>query len=165
MNKTFTAIDFETANYERSSICQVGLVRVENGIVVHKINKLVRPQPNYYLEWFTNDVHGISTEDTDDAPVFSDIWEEIFSYIEGQDVVAHNGFAFDFVCLSKTLEYYNIPVPEYKKHCTYKIFGENLEVLCDRYNIQLNHHNALSDAEACAVLFLKHLKNEFRNKQ
>ncbi|HEY5510017.1 MAG TPA: hypothetical protein VIK10_03225 [Prolixibacteraceae bacterium] len=30
---TFTAIDFETANPDPWSICQVGLVRVEDGII------------------------------------------------------------------------------------------------------------------------------------
>lgn len=37
MNKTFTAIDFETAHGKRWSICQVGLVRVENGLITKDI--------------------------------------------------------------------------------------------------------------------------------
>ena len=35
--KDFVAIDFETANRERTSICSVGLVRVENGDIREKI--------------------------------------------------------------------------------------------------------------------------------
>jgi DNA polymerase III subunit epsilon len=34
----FTAIDFETEQGKPNSICQVGLVRVENGIITHKLN-------------------------------------------------------------------------------------------------------------------------------
>jgi len=47
--------------------------------------------------------------------------------------------------------------PDYEKHCTYRIFGSNLESLCNQYEIPLNHHDALSDAKACAELFLIHL--------
>jgi len=34
---TFTAIDFETAQGKRWSVCQVGIVRVENGQVVDTV--------------------------------------------------------------------------------------------------------------------------------
>ena len=39
---SFTAIDFETAHPKGWSICQVGLVRIENGVVTDKINLLVQ---------------------------------------------------------------------------------------------------------------------------
>lgn len=45
MNK-FTAIDFETATGYRNSICQIGLVRIENGITSKEINLLVQPPEN-----------------------------------------------------------------------------------------------------------------------
>jgi len=44
--------------------------------------------------------------------------------------------------------------PYYEKHCTYRIFKDNLASLSDYYNISLNHHDVLSDAKACAELFL-----------
>lgn len=47
--ESFTAIDFETAQGSRWSICQVGLVRIENGIVTKEINLLVQLFPQYYL--------------------------------------------------------------------------------------------------------------------
>ena len=43
--KDFVAIDFETANRERTSICSVGLVRVENGDIREKIYRLIRLTP------------------------------------------------------------------------------------------------------------------------
>ncbi|MEI8087406.1 MAG: hypothetical protein WCG93_14445 [Paludibacter sp.] len=48
MKNTFTAIDFETAQGYRWSICQVGLVRVENGLITSEISFLVQPPNNYY---------------------------------------------------------------------------------------------------------------------
>lgn len=153
---SFTAIDFETAQGYRWSICQVGLIRVEHGVITNEVNVLVQPPNNYYWDRFI-DIHGITPHDTANAPTFDGVWHKIKPFIENQLVVAHNGFGFDFPVLAKTLEYYDMPVPGYKKQCTYKIFGSNLASLCHEYSIPLNHHDALSDARACAELFLIHL--------
>ena len=152
---TFTAIDFETAQGKRWSICQVGLVRIENGIITKTINKYVCPPDNYYF-YRNLEIHGISPEHTRNAPNFSVVWNEIKPFIQNQTVVAHNG-AFDFSCLTQALDFYNVEHPEYEKKCTYKIYGQNLASLCAEYKIKLNHHDALSDALACAELYKKHL--------
>ena len=156
---TFTAIDFETAQGYRWSICQIGLVRVENGKVTKELDILVQPPNNYYWEQFT-DIHGLKAYDTAKAPTFDKVWHLIEPFIKGQTLVAHNGMAFDFPVLNKTLEYYNMAVPEYEKRCTYKLFKSNLANLCREYQIPLNHHDALSDAKACAELYRIHLKSE-----
>lgn len=72
----FVAIDLETANTKRSSICSLGLVIVENGIITDRIYSLVKPTPNYYSFW-TTDIHGINYYDTIKSPSFFDIWSEI----------------------------------------------------------------------------------------
>ena len=158
MGHTFTAIDFETAQGYRWSICQVGLVRVENGIIALEIDLLMQPPDNYYWQRF-KEIHGISARDTINAPTFDQIWHKIAPFIENQNVIAHNGLGFDFPVLGKTLEHYGMSVPDYNKYCTYKIYRSNLATLCQENNIPLNHHDALSDAKACAELYLKHLKN------
>lgn len=156
--KTFTAIDFETAQGYRWSICQVGIVRVVDGIITEELNILVKPPDNYYWPKFIN-IHGITPAHTEKEPTFDKVWPTMAPYIENQLVIAHNGFGFDFPVLAKTLEYYGLINPEYQKQCTYKIYKSNLANLCKEHNIKLNHHDALSDARACAVLFLKHQNN------
>ena len=156
---TFTAIDFETAHGKRWSICQVGLVRVENGITKEKISVLVQPPNNFYWDKFI-DIHGITAQQTATAKTFDRVWQQIEPFIKNQNLVAHNGFSFDFHCLKQTLEYYDIAPPKFTGHCTYKIFGDNLASLCRQYKIPLNHHEALSDAMACAKLYQIHLRNE-----
>jgi DNA polymerase-3 subunit epsilon len=156
MNNSFTAIDFETAQGKRSSICSVGLVRIENGVVKKTMNKLVCPPDNYYF-YRNTEIHGIAPEHTCNAPTFAEVWNELKPFIQNQTVVAHNG-AFDFSCLSKTLDHYRIEQPHYSKQCTYKIYGKNLKSLCQEHAIALNHHYALSDAMACAALYLIHLR-------
>lgn len=162
MMRNFTAIDFETAQGYRHSICQVGLVRVENGLVTKEINLLVQPPDNYYWPKFT-EIHGITPMMTRNSATFDKLWHQIEPYIKGQTVVAHNGLSFDFPVLQKTLEYYGMTAPVYQKECTYRIFKQNLAALCNEYQISLNHHDALSDARACAELFLIHLRNGQRN--
>lgn len=155
MNNTFTAIDFETAQGKRWSICQVGMVRVENGIIKETVNKLVYPPDNFYF-YRNSEIHGLTAAHTRNALPFSHVWHEIKHLIHYQTVVAHNG-AFDFNCLYQTLEYYNIKHPEYEQQCTYKIYGEDLKTLCRKHKIKLNHHDALSDAMACAELYNRYL--------
>ena len=154
--ENFTAIDFETASPDPWSICQVGLVRVEHGSITNEISFLVQPPDNIYWRRFI-DIHGISPDHTAYSPTFDEIWPTIEPFINGQMVVAHNGPAFDFRVLAKTLTYYGIEIPEYQKSCTYQIFRKNLATLCITHDIELNHHDALSDAKACAKLFQIHL--------
>ncbi|MGJ8640805.1 MAG: 3'-5' exonuclease [Opitutaceae bacterium] len=156
MPHTFTAIDFETAQPARSSICQIGLVRVERGEVVRELSLLVQPPENTYSYWNTN-VHGLTDVDTMHSPFFDAVWPEIRGFIEGRTVVAHNG-SFDFSCLRKTLDFYGMAEPSYEPQCTYKLYKKKLNVLCDEFGIELNHHDALSDARACAQLYLRHCR-------
>ena len=46
--KDFVAIDFETANGQRSSVCSVGIVIVQGGEMVDSFYALIKPIPNYY---------------------------------------------------------------------------------------------------------------------
>jgi DNA polymerase-3 subunit epsilon len=148
---TFTAIDFETAQGKRSSICQVGIVKVVDGEIVETYDQLIRPPDNYYF-YRNTEIHGITSYDTLHKPSFSELWSEIKPFIEGQNLVAHNA-AFDVSCLHQTLDFYNLERINFNQFCTYKIYKEKLSVLCDRFDIALNHHDALSDALACAALF------------
>ncbi|MDL2309791.1 3'-5' exoribonuclease, partial [Parabacteroides sp. OttesenSCG-928-B22] len=80
--KDFAAIDFETANQQRTSVCSVGIVIVRDGVITEKFYRLIRPEPDYYSYW-NMQVHGITPADTENAPVFSDVWKEIEERIEG----------------------------------------------------------------------------------
>lgn len=156
---TFTAIDFETAHPQRWSICAVGLVRVEHGQIVQEIEQLIQPPNNYYWDRFSG-IHGICAGDTVNAPTFAEAWPTLAPFILGQDVVAHNGLSFDFPVLRKTLAYYHLLEPVFNPHCTYRLYRKGLAQCCREHAISLNHHNAASDARACAELFLRRLALE-----
>ncbi len=156
VDESFTAIDFETADINPNSICQVGLVRMEKGEIVHTVDRLVRPPKNYYF-YKNMEVHHIKPEDTADAPTFDIVWhEDMKRYIEDQIVVAHN-VNFDVNCLRNTLAFYDEVQPYFEERCTRAIYRRGLASLSRKYRIPLNHHHALSDANACAQLYLKFL--------
>ena len=87
--KDFAAIDFETVNNQRSSVCSVGLVIVRGGEIVDKFYSLIKPEPEYYNYWCSQ-VHGLCAADTDDAPIFPEVWKQIEPKIAGLPLVAHN---------------------------------------------------------------------------
>lgn len=156
--KDFAAIDFETANSERSSVCSVGVVIVRDGRIEDSFYSLIRPDPNYYNSWCTQ-VHGLTQADTDGAYIFPIVWEQIEPLIEGLPLVAHNK-AFDESCLKAVFRAYQLDYPNYEFHCTYqvarRVFGSKLpnhqlHTVAAQCGYQLqNHHHALADAEACA---------------
>ena len=156
MNKfDFTAIDFETAQGKRWSACEIGIVEVMGGKKVSEFHSLIQPPGNVYHQANTL-VHGLNAELTKDALTFDSLWPEIELYIKKRLLVAHNA-PFDIDVLSQTLQYYKLKVPKFKFKCTYSIFISPLSSICQAYNIQFTHHNALSDAHACADIYLKYL--------
>ena len=151
--KDFAAIDFETANGKRTSVCSVGIVIVKGGKIVNKIYRLIRPAPNYYTQW-TTAIHGLTYDDTMEADDFPEVWAEIKPLLEGLPLVAHNS-PFDEGCLRAVHELYGMTYPNYKFYCTCRTSRKVLHTVAERcgYNLE-NHHHALADAEACAQIAL-----------
>lgn len=114
--RDFAAIDFETANNQRSSVCSVGVVVVRNGEIADTFYSLINPEPNYYTYWCSQ-VHGLTREDTEDAPVFPAVWAQIEPLIEGLPLVAHNR-PFDESCLKAVFRVYQMDYPDYEFYDT-----------------------------------------------
>jgi len=162
----FIAIDFETATGKRASICEAGICVVKSGKVVETKSWLVRPEDNRYSYWNIQ-IHGIHPEDTTSSPEFPEVWAEISEYLKDCPVlVAHNA-AFDMGCIRHSLELYELPKPDVDYYCSLRAarhiydFGCNtLDYLCDQFEIPYGtHHRAGDDAEMCARLFLREIKD------
>lgn len=160
--KDFAAIDFETANGERSSVCSVGVVVVRGGEITETFYSLIQPEPNYY-SWFCQRVHGLGPEDTDDAEVFPKVWARVAPLIEGLPLVAHNS-PFDEGCLRAVMRVYQMDWPGYQFYCTCRAARRKMRYLPNHQlhtvaeacgYILENHHHALADAEACAAIAIK----------
>ena len=155
--ENFAAIDFETANSERTSVCAVGVVVVRDGEITDTFYSLIQPEPNYYNYW-CQQVHGLSHNDTDRAPVFPKVWAQIEPLIKGLPLVAHNK-SFDESCLKAVFRCYQMDYPDYEFYDTLCVSRRKLRNL-ENHQLQTvaaacgycleNHHHALADAEACA---------------
>jgi len=157
----FVAIDFETANYKRTSACAIGLVIVENRKVVDTFSTLIKPEPFWFLPDFT-ELHGISAEDVENEGNFGDVWSEIKKRVKGQRLLAHNA-PFDRSVLNACLQLYGIKFPQPEFVCTCRIAkaalpkspNHKLDTICRKLKIKLNHHEAESDALGCAKIALE----------
>ncbi|WP_413532045.1 3'-5' exonuclease [Empedobacter brevis] len=160
--ENFVAIDFETANNYRNSACAVGIVTVTDNVITDEYYTLIQPPLNQY-NYHNILIHGIRPEDTIDSPTFEDVYFEIKNRLQNQIVVAHNE-SFDRSVLKKTMEFYDLNYTKLnlaeKWECTCRIFRQKgivptkLSDCARHFNLQLTHHEALSDARVCAQLYL-----------
>lgn len=163
----FAALDFETANWNMTSVCSVGVVIVKDGVIEDKLYSLICPQPNFY-SYRNTQVHGLRKSDTMDAPSFPEVWGKIAPRIEGLPLVAHNS-VFDESCLKATYEFYRMSYPGYRFYCTYRLARKMFKGLVN-YQLHtvsahcgfelLDHHYALADAEACAEIMMAILRKD-----
>jgi DNA polymerase-3 subunit epsilon len=156
--KAFTAIDFETANRDRHSACAIGVVRVENDCITQKHHFLIRPVSQQFE--FT-DIHGLCWHDVVDAPCFGELWPLLEPLLNGVEVIAAHNAAFDQGVLYACCDFYGIARPTHRFLCTVKLarktwnlYPTKLPNVCDYLGIPLKHHQALSDAEACAQIVI-----------
>ena len=161
--QSFAAIDFETANECPSSVCSVGVVIVRGGEFIERFYSLIHPEPEYY-KWFCQKVHGLCECDTEDSPVFPYVWKKIAPHIEGLPLVAHNA-GFDEGCLKAVFMVYQMDYPDYefydtlaasRRHFGQSLPNHQLQTVAAACGYDLtNHHHALADAEACAIIALQ----------
>lgn len=155
---TFLALDFETADQGRDSACSIGLVRVEGGRIVAREHHLIRPPRRAFV--FTY-IHGITWSDVAKAPTFAGVWQSLTPLLAGADsFVAHNA-SFDKSVLNACCDAAGLARPALPFQCTMKLARQHWQLyptklpdVCRHLRIPLNHHNALSDAEACARIMM-----------
>lgn len=155
---TFVAIDFETADYEKDSACAVALVRVEGEQIVHKVVRLIRPPRREIV--FTY-IHGLTWSQLKDQPTFAQVWPEICPLLEGADFMAAHNASFDRGVLEACCRAARLPVPPLPFQCTvqmarktWSLYPTKLNNVCTHLGIPLDHHEAGSDAEACARIVI-----------
>jgi DNA polymerase-3 subunit epsilon len=162
MSLDFTAIDFETANNSPASPCAVGLVRVRNSQIVESFESLFQPPATH--NWFSEGniaVHGITPKMIESAPQYSEVLEQMLSFI-GEDVlIAHNA-SFDMGVLRASAQAISAPLPEISYSCSLLISRKTYNLESYRLNQvayaigheEFDHHNALADSDACSRIVI-----------
>ena len=154
----FIAIDFETANHNRSSVCAVGLAAGKHGRIELVRSFLVRPPAPQFV---FSDIHGIGWEDVRGAPSFSELWPTLLAWINDVEFMAAHNASFDQGVLQDCCATFRLRAPQVPFVCTVQlarsqwgIYPTRLPNVCRRLGIPLRHHDPGSDAEACARIVL-----------
>lgn len=162
------AIDFETANEQRSSACAVAGVRFDlaSGQKASRMYTLINPQD--YFDPFNISIHGITPDMVQDAPLYPEAMRGFYALLDaGSLIVSHNS-AFDMSVLRASYKDSAPDIPDIMFTCTYRLAKRILPASVS-YTLPdvaaacgvegLNHHNAESDAEICGKVFLSMLSH------
>ena len=159
---TFVALDFETADRLPDSACAVALVRVEQWRIVGAQARLIRP-PRQRFEF--SYVHGLHWRDVCGEPTFAAVWPDLVPLLEGAHFIAAHNASFDERVLGACCLRAGVAAPPHPFRCTvrmartaWKLFPTKLPDVCRFLGLTLRHHDALSDARACAAIAIAALR-------
>lgn len=161
-NEVFAAIDFETATTQPDSACAVAVVRVEGGQVVAKRSMLLRPPRASFA--FTH-VHGLTWAMVREAPSFAEAWPQFRPMLLGIGRLWAHNESFDRSVLEACCAAARLSAPVVQWACSMRLARRvwgfsrpNLASVTGALGIPLCHHEAGSDAEACARIVLRAMK-------
>ncbi|VHB68951.1 exonuclease domain-containing protein [Streptococcus pyogenes] len=161
MSYSYVALDVETANSFRGSICSIGLVKFQDGEVIDSFYSLINPEEEF--DEFNIFIHGIMPDDVIGSPTFPEIRQKIVDFI-GTDIVVAHFAQFDMGALKDAYQKYHLEFDNIEYICSYRLakaalpgqLNYKLKRLAKNLNLELDHHNALSDAQACGFI-LEHI--------
>ncbi len=135
---------------------------IEDCILVEERAWLIQPPGNYF-ELVNTRIHGIDEDLVACEPEFDELWPQIEPYLRGATLLAHNA-SFDIGVLRASLQRYELEAPLVPGYlCTVTMArrvwphlpNHRLDSLCGHCGIDLLHHDAASDASACARIALR----------
>lgn len=160
----FITVDVETANPNLSSICQVGLVAFQGGVVSGSWQSLVNPED--YFDGMNVSIHGIDEGSVRGAPTFPQVRDMIAGHLSGEIVASHT--SFDRAALARVLEKYGLEQIECTWLDTAKVArrawpefsqrGYGLGNVAAKLGIEFAHHNAQEDARAAGEILVHAMK-------
>jgi len=155
----FIAIDFETANANYAP-CSVGWVVVTDNQVTGDFYALINPEQPFAV--YNTAINKITPGETLNAPTFPEIYVLLKHHLTTLPVVAQNAYVEKSV-IEKSVRRYGLNLGPVEYYDTMRLFKHNYPE-ADRYDLKsacaalgvelVNHHNALDDAAAAAMVML-----------
>ena len=165
-------LDTETTGLDSEGIdriIEIGMVEHVDGMrTENQYSSYVNPEKEISAE--SQKVHGIKDRDLVDEPKFSEIVDDILTFIGNDTLVIHNA-NFDLAFINKELRLaHKIPISTNRVFDTLKFAQStlpgrakhNLDSLCNYYKIdrsRRHHHGALLDAELLSDVYLALLRD------
>jgi DNA polymerase III subunit epsilon len=159
----FICIDFETANSNKNSACEIGIIICHGLEVIESIHFRIRP-PTPQFDFHNSKTHGISWADVKNEATFLQVWPKIKALLDKASFFAAHNASFDKSVLKACCAYYEVSMPDSPWVCTLRhiapkfwpkpkfVPNHQLSTLCRYLGIRLSHHAALSDANAVAQM-------------
>lgn len=149
---SYAVVDVETTGlYPKTDrIIEIAILSVQNGVVEDRFCTLLNPRRDIG----DTNIHGITTREVLDAPLFEHVAGEIAERLKNRYIVGHN-VRFDLNFLRHEFDRIGITIPFLPSCCTMQLayhYGPDKRKLtdcCKHYKIsRVNEHAALDDAEA-----------------
>lgn len=162
MNLTFNSIDVETANADRASICQIGIVQVRKGELGDHWQTLINPE-DWFDPWNVS-IHGIDQHDVSNSPTLPEVRDELRTRLRGSILICHTSFdrvAFERALIRYGLEQLQVNWLDSARIARrawpdrYARRGWGLKNIAKDLDIPFQHHDALEDARAAARVALE----------
>ncbi|MES2916634.1 MAG: 3'-5' exonuclease [Pseudomonadota bacterium] len=157
----FFALDVETANNDRGSICQIGVACVRPDNSIETWMTYVDPQVD---RWVFTYLHGISARTVQGSPTFAEVLPVLRDALDGATVYQHSGF--DRGAIAAACGHYGLPIPKWDWQDSVRIAraawpelrgngGHGLASLKQHLGLTFDHHDAGEDARAAAEVVLR----------
>lgn len=157
----FTVIDVETANPNLASICQVGIAVFRDGKHYESWSSLVNP--NDYFHDMNVSVHGIDESMVLSAPSWTEVYNQILPFLNGQIVASHMPFdrtATLRACHGVGLAHFDCTWLDTARVARrawsdFSRSGYGLKNLASHFGISFKHHDALEDARVAGEILVR----------
>lgn len=165
----FVALDVETANHDRASICQIGVACVRPDNSIETWVTYVDPQTSH---WVFTGLHGIDNKMVLGGPTFAEVLPVLEECIGGVEVYQHSGFDRSAIRAATAVLGRSEPDWNWQNSVTVARGawpelkgngGHGLASLKNHLGLSFNHHDAGEDARAAAEVVL-HAKGTIRNR-
>lgn len=160
--KDFTAIDVELANRQYCSVCELGLARYRDGVLVETWRALINPEEKFESLYHSR-LHGIGVNHVRGAPTFPEIYPVLKRFIDREVCIYHAEGGFDKSCITEACTKYSLDdlTASSAWASTLRIARRHwpnedsytLEQLCKKIKYPYHANNALEDAMAAAALY------------
>ena len=165
----FIALDVETAEPELYSICQIGMIKYENGETSDKINTYIDPQIETYdledniVDEYTNTwLHDIRPSTVEGSPTFSEFYPKLIEFCENNIVAHHTHFDRSSIrsaievdgCSPLACTWLDTAKVVRRTWPQFENKGYGLGPVTEHLGIDFKHHDAIEDARACGEILL-----------
>ncbi|WP_342276238.1 exonuclease domain-containing protein [Spiroplasma endosymbiont of Nebria brevicollis] len=167
-NHIYVFISFETANIEKTSACQLAIIKVQKGKIIDSYETFIKPYP---YEFTFSHINKITEKKVENAPIFRYIWEKVSSFFEEKYIIIAHNASYNINVLRSLLQHYKLECPNFLYVCSIKLFkkaynypNNKLNALAHNNKIKFNHNETLAGVKTLHSLINVHFGSHYHIK-